>query len=138
MMYPILDGPRMRAITIEVNRVTMKALALSRPYQPVFFAIVRVFDISALTRILEIALSFCYGEVIHDGSCQLLAPTASLESRWLLNLVLLTLFGHLLRCPNRAPERRPFSGELPHCSCPVICCTPFPGDTALSRCSVQS
>ena len=47
MIYPILDGPKTRAIAIEVKIVTMKPIALSRPYQPVFLAIVLVFDISA-------------------------------------------------------------------------------------------
>lgn len=44
-MYPILVGPRVRAIAIEEDRMTIKLMTISMLYQPAFRAMVLVFDI---------------------------------------------------------------------------------------------
>ena len=48
MMGPIFAGPRVRAIAIEVTKVTTALSMRSMPYQPVFRTMVLVFDMSVL------------------------------------------------------------------------------------------
>ena len=52
-MYAIFVGPKVGVIAIEVNSVITLLITFSRPNQPVFRAMVLVFDMSSLTLILE-------------------------------------------------------------------------------------
>jgi len=47
-MYPVFVGPRVRAIAMDVMTVTTALTTFSTLYQPVFFAIVFVFDMATL------------------------------------------------------------------------------------------
>src|SRR5208337_4450592 len=135
-MYPVFVGPRVRAIAMDVMTPTTALRMFSTLYQPVFFAMVFVFDMQRRYRSLASAAETA---VSRRESMLKEAPNAfSDESRRDPNPVPAAPFSRPLRLTNRGPETPPFSGESPRRSCLPFCCKPFPGDIALKRCLVRS
>src|ERR1700744_2349749 len=98
MMYPIFDGPRVRAIAMEVNSVSSELTRFSRPYQPVLRAIILVLDICVLLAVpvLQISVGFnvgCSQRTTPGRSLRLVAYVADSQRHTNLPALLAWAFG---------------------------------------------